>query len=228
VRLKIVLATRNAGKLREMRDILAGLDATLLDWTEVPAFPEVEESAESFLENALAKAKAIHAATGFPALADDSGLEVEALGGAPGVRSARYGGPGLSDADRSAKLLRELVGVPPERRGARFRCVAALYPAPCGGEEALSTEGFLYGVIAEAPRGANGFGYDPVFLVPERGKTVAEMDAAEKNSLSHRYRALVEMKHLLARTCGIALAPPRASGPSRAAPRSPREPKAST
>jgi XTP/dITP diphosphohydrolase len=206
VRLSIVLATKNAGKIREMRSILSDLDATILDWSAVPSFPETEESAQTFLENALAKAKAVHAATGLPALADDSGLEVEALGGAPGVRSARYGGPGLSDADRCAKLLRELEGVSAERRGARFRCVAVLYPAPGSLDRGLSTEGFLHGIIAEAPRGANGFGYDPVFLVPERSKTVAEMDAEEKNSISHRYRALVEMKYLLSREYGIALA----------------------
>ena len=212
--LKIVLATRNPGKIREMRSILAGLEVTLLDWTEVPVFPDVEELSESFLENALAKAKAVHAATGFAALADDSGIEVEALGGAPGVRSARYGGPGLSDADRCAKLLSELEGVPAERRGARFRCVAVLYPASCAAGGGISTEGFLYGRIAEAPRGANGFGYDPVFLVPERSRTVAEMDAEEKNSISHRYRALVEMKHALSRECGVPLAAPNAGPPT--------------
>jgi XTP/dITP diphosphohydrolase len=208
VRLTIVLATKNAGKIREMRDILADLDVELLDWRDVPAFPETAEDGETFLENALAKAKAVHGATGLPALADDSGIEVEALGGAPGVRSARYGGAGLSDADRCARMLRELAGAPEEKRGARFRCVAVLYPAPGTHGEGVTTEGFLYGRIADAPRGRNGFGYDPVFLVPERGKTVAEMDAAEKNSISHRYRALVEMKFMLARECGVALGPP--------------------
>jgi XTP/dITP diphosphohydrolase len=208
VRMNIVLATKNAGKIREMRSILSDLDVTLLDWSAVPAFPETEETADTFLENALAKAKAVHAATGFPALADDSGIEVEALGGAPGVRSARYGGPGLSDAERCAKLLRELEGVPAERRGARFRCVAVLYPAPGAEDKGISTEGFLYGRIADAPRGANGFGYDPVFFVPERSKTAAEMDAEEKNSISHRYRALVEMKFMLSRECGVAMRTP--------------------
>lgn len=210
--MRIVLATKNAGKIREIRDILRDLDVVLLDWRAVPSFPDVAEDGDTFLENALAKAKAVHAATGIVALADDSGVEVDALVGAPGVRSARYGGPGLSDAERCAKLLRELAGVPAERRGARFHCVAVLYPAPAGRQPieapggGIATEGFLYGTITEAPRGVNGFGYDPVFFVPGHGKTIAEMDAAEKNIISHRYRALVEMKFMLARECGVGLA----------------------
>ncbi len=203
---RLALATRNAGKIREIRHILADLDVELLGADEFPPFPEPEESGESFLENAIAKARAVHRATGLPALADDSGIEVDALGGGPGVRSARYGGPGLSDADRWRRLLAELEGVPPERRGARFRCVAALVPAPGSRDGAIWTEGFLHGRIAEAPRGANGFGYDPVFYLPELGRTVAEMTAEEKNAISHRYRAFLEMKHLLAREYGIAKA----------------------
>jgi XTP/dITP diphosphohydrolase len=199
-----VLATRNAGKIREIRAILAGLDAELLDPADFPPFAEPVEDGETFLENALAKAKAVHRATGYPALADDSGLEVDALGGAPGVRSARYGGPGLTDADRCAKLLEELSGVREEERGARFRCAAVLYPAPGAARKGLAAEGLLYGRIARSPRGANGFGYDPVFLVPERGMTLAEMDPGEKNAMSHRYRAFVELKHMLVRDCGVA------------------------
>ncbi len=202
--LEIVLATRNAGKIREIRSILAGLDLALRNLAEFPAFPEPAEEGATFAENALAKAKAAHRATGLPALADDSGIEVDALDGAPGVRSARYGGPDATDADRWARLLEALRGVPAERRGARFRCVAVLYPAPGARRRGLVTEGFLYGRIAESPRGENGFGYDPVFLVPERGVTVAEMSATEKNAISHRYRALLEMKHLLMREHGIA------------------------
>ncbi len=200
-----MLATRNAGKIREIRDILSGLDAELLDAGNASPFPEPREDGETFLENALAKAKAVHAATGYPALADDSGIEVDALDGGPGIRSARYGGAGLSDADRCAKLLAALEGVPEERRGARFHCVAVLYPAPGSAGRALWTEGLLHGRIAREPRGENGFGYDPVFYLPERGKTVAELAAAEKNEISHRYRAFVEMKYLLAREYGIAL-----------------------
>lgn len=205
--LSIVLATRNAGKIREIRTILAGLDAALLDSSAFPPFPEPAEDGSTFLENALAKAKAVHHATGMSALADDSGIEVDALGGEPGVRSARYGGAGLDDAGRCAKLIEALRGVPEDRRGANFRCVAVLYPAPGASAKALATEGLLYGRIAEAPRGTGGFGYDPVFLVPECGMTVAEMDPARKNAISHRYRALLEMKHILVREYGIPMRP---------------------
>jgi XTP/dITP diphosphohydrolase len=202
--LRIVLATRNPGKIREIRGILAGLDVELLDVSGFPSYVEPAEVGDTFVENALAKAKAAHRATGLPALADDSGLEVDALGGAPGVRSARYGGPGLTDEDRSARLLGELAGVREEDRGARFRCAAVLYPAPGAARKGIATEGFLYGRIAQRPRGGNGFGYDPVFLVPERGITLAEMEPGEKNATSHRYRALIELKAMLVRDCGVA------------------------
>jgi XTP/dITP diphosphohydrolase len=202
--LRIVLATRNPGKIREIREILAGLDVELLDVSGFARFAEPAEDGDTFLENALAKAKAVHRATGLPALADDSGLEVDALGGAPGVRSARYGGPGLTDEDRYTKLLGELAGVRDENRGARFHCAAVLYPAPGAARKGIAAEGFLYGRIAQRPRGVNGFGYDPVFLVPERDMTLAEMDPGEKNATSHRYRAFVELKHMLVRDCGIA------------------------
>lgn len=197
--LKIVLGTRNEGKISEIRRIMRDVDVELLDSRDFPPFPEPPEEGETFLENALSKAKAVHAATGIPALADDSGLEVEALGGEPGVLSARFGGNGLSDAQRSAKLLERLGGVPTEKRGARFCCVMVLYPAPGTEDEALVTEGFLYGRITTEPAGDNGFGYDPVFFVPERDMTVAQMNPDEKNAISHRYRALIEMKWLLAR-----------------------------
>jgi XTP/dITP diphosphohydrolase len=203
--LSIMLATRNGGKIREIRAILSGLDVELLDAGDAPPFPEPPEDGETFLANALAKARAVHAATGHAALADDSGIEVDALGGAPGIHSARYGGPGLTDADRCARLLEALANVPDERRTAHFHCVAALYPAPGSIDRTLWTEGFLYGRIARSPRGENGFGYDPVFFLPERGRTVAELAAEEKNAISHRYRAFIEMKYLLARGCGIAL-----------------------
>jgi XTP/dITP diphosphohydrolase len=195
--MKIILATRNEGKIREMKHILAGLDVELLDYRDVPSMEQPAEEGETFLENALTKAKAVHAATGLPALADDSGIEVDELGGEPGVRSARYGGEGLSDMERSRRLLGELEGVPEENRGARFRCVMVLYPAPGTTDETLVTEGIFHGRIAARPSGSNGFGYDPVFFVPERGVTVAEMTDEEKNRTSHRYRAGVEMKYLL-------------------------------
>ncbi len=202
--LRLVLATRNRGKIREIRAILAGLDVELLDSLDFPPFAEPAENGDTFLANALAKAKAVHRVTGCPSLADDSGLEVDALGGAPGVRSARYGGPGLDDGERCAKLLEELAGVRDEERGARFHCAGVLYPAPGASRKGLAAEGFLHGSIARAPRGNNGFGYDPVFLVPERGMTLAEMDPGEKNALSHRYRAFVELKYMLMRDCGVA------------------------
>ncbi len=201
--MKIVLATRNGGKIAEIRNILGGLDVELLDAGDFPPFPEPREDGETFLDNALTKARAVHGATGMPALADDSGIEVDALEGAPGVRSARYGGDGLSDGERCLKLLEALKGVPVEKRGARFRCVMALYPGPREGAGPLVTEGMMYGRVAAETAGGNGFGYDPVFLVPGRGVTVAQMTPEEKNAISHRYRALVEMKWLLVREFGL-------------------------
>lgn len=200
--MRIVAATRNRGKLLEMKRILSGTGIELLDAGDFPRFPEVREEGETFLENAMSKAEAVHSATGLPALADDSGIEVDALGGAPGVKSARYGGEGLSDEQRCAKLLEALEGVPKGERGARFRCVMVLYPLPGKGRGAITTEGILHGIIAFEPAGVNGFGYDPVFIVPERGITVAQMGPDEKDSISHRYRALVEMKAFLAREFG--------------------------
>jgi XTP/dITP diphosphohydrolase len=203
VGLKIVLGTRNEGKISEIRRIMADVDVELLDSRDFPPYPEPPEEGDTFLENALSKAKAVHAATGVAALADDSGLEVEALDGGPGVLSARFGGEGLTDAQRGERLLERMIGVPPEKREARFCCVMVLYPAPGTKDEALVTEGYLYGRITDKPVGENGFGYDPVFFVPERDMTVAEMEPEEKNSISHRYRALVEMKWLLARSYGL-------------------------
>jgi XTP/dITP diphosphohydrolase len=194
---------------------------------DVAPYPEPAEDGETFIENALIKARAAYEATGLPALADDSGLEVEALDGRPGVHSARYGGEGLSDGERSLALLEELAGVPEQRRAARFHCTMVLYPrpgdaidgtpspgvAPAGGRGRddsspgayLATEGYLHGRIAVRPAGENGFGYDPVFLLPNRGLTVAQLEPEEKNEISHRYRALVEMKWLLVRECGVPL-----------------------
>lgn len=203
--LRIFLATRNRGKLREIRSILSGVDVEIVGPDDVEPYTEPAEDGETFLENALAKARAAYRATGIPALADDSGLEVEVLGGRPGVQSKRYGGPGISDGDRCLKLLDELSGVPEGRRDARFHCAMVLLPRPGDGTGHFATEGFLYGHITTRPAGSNGFGYDPVFLLPDRGVTVAQLELDEKNSLSHRYRALVEMKWLLVRECGVAL-----------------------
>jgi XTP/dITP diphosphohydrolase len=199
VSVRIVLATRNQGKIREIRNILLGAAVELIDAGAFPAYQEPPEDGDTFLENALSKAMAAHKATGLPALADDSGIEVDALGGAPGVRSARFGGKGLTDAERAHALLDALRGVPPENRGARFRCVMVLYPVPSDEGGRIETEGFLYGRIAEQPAGENGFGYDPVFIPDGGGRTLAQMAPEDKNAISHRYRALVEMKWLLVR-----------------------------
>jgi XTP/dITP diphosphohydrolase len=197
--MRLVIASHNAGKVAEISGILSGAGIELAGLDGFAPCPEPEENGSTFLENALIKARAAHEATGLPALADDSGIEVDALGGRPGIHSARYGGEGLSDAQRCGRLLEELEGVPAEERSARFRCVMVLYPAPGTEDDALVTEGILEGVIAGEPSGSNGFGYDPVFYIPGEGKTAAEMDRAEKNSISHRYRALVEMRAMLER-----------------------------
>lgn len=188
----VTLATRNAGKLAELQALCRGvLDLRLLP--SDPAPPDVEEDQDSYLGNALKKARAIAAFTGGAALADDSGLEVDALPGELGVRSARYGEPGLDDAGRCARLVAALRGV--AERSARFRCVLVL----AQGEEWLSAEGTLEGEIADAPRGSGGFGYDPVFLLRDRGVTLAQIAADEKNALSHRAAA---MRALVARIRG--------------------------
>lgn len=186
----LLLATSNAGKVRELSALLAEAG-----WATVTAAergiepPSVLETGRSYLENAVAKAVAYAAAGRLPALADDSGLEVDALGGAPGVDSAFYGGPGMADdRERNARLLRALEGVPRGRRGARFRSVIAVaWP----GGATVTREGVLEGRIAGAPRGENGFGYDPVFELPD-GRTLAEI-GEEKQELSHRARALRAM-----------------------------------
>ena len=192
----LVLASGNRGKAREIGALLAPLGWTLLNQSDL-GVAEVEETGATFLANALLKARHAATATGRPALADDSGLEVDALDGAPGVRSARYAGGG-GDAANVAKLLEALRGVPPARRGARFRCVLALVRSPDDAAP-LIAEGVWEGAIAEAPRGANGFGYDPVFLVPGLARTAAELDPAEKNARSHRGQALARLAAALAR-----------------------------
>ncbi|HSZ80752.1 MAG TPA: RdgB/HAM1 family non-canonical purine NTP pyrophosphatase [Polyangia bacterium] len=191
--MRVVFATRNRGKLRELvplfEELALGLELVTID--EVAPDTELREDAMTFEENALAKARQAAAATGLPALADDSGLEVDALGGAPGVHSARYAGVGATDAANNAKLLEALREVPPERRTARYRCVAA-FVDPTRALE-LTRAGACEGALLAAPRGAGGFGYDPLFVVPGRGVTMAEIALDEKNRLSHRaaaFRAL--------------------------------------
>jgi XTP/dITP diphosphohydrolase len=186
---RLLLASANQGKLRELRTILDGLPVELAGLTEVGRGdpPKVEETGDTFLANALLKARAYAAWSGLAAVADDSGLEVDALGGAPGVRSARYAGPGASDQANLDKLLAELAGVPPERRTARFRCVAALHDPATGNEE--HAEAAWEGRVLDTPRGSGGFGYDPVFLPDGWDRTSAEVDQPTKDAASHRGKA---------------------------------------
>jgi len=191
---RLVLASSNAGKARELRELLAPAGWKLLIPGELSLAPvSVVECGRSYLENATMKAVAYARAARLPALADDSGLEVDALGGRPGVLSARYGGAGVAgDAERSALLLRELDGVPPGRRRARFRAV--LVVALPGGRS-FAREGVVEGRIAEAPRGESGFGYDPVFELPD-GRTMAEL-GEKKQAISHRAIAIRAMINVL-------------------------------
>lgn len=184
----VVLASNNAGKVREFHALLAGLGLEVRPQADF-GVPEAEETGLSFVENAILKARNAAAHTGLPALADDSGIEVDALNGAPGIRSARYAGPGAGDQANLEKLLESLSGVDEARRGARFQCVIA-YLRHAEDPMPLICTGTWEGRITEAPRGAGGFGYDPVFLVPERGCTSAELPAEVKNALSHRGQAL--------------------------------------
>jgi len=196
---RLLLATANQGKLRELRAILAGVSVELVGLADLASRsarqtgagaggepPEVAETGATFRENALLKADAYAAWAGMAAVADDSGLEVDALGGEPGVRSARYAGPGAGDADNLDKLLRALDGVPPERRTARFRCAAVLVDPARGTWEA---EAAWEGHVLDASRGSGGFGYDPVFVPLGWDRTSAEVDQATKDAASHRGRA---------------------------------------
>jgi len=182
----LIIATKNAGKVREFRDLLLPLQCAVLSLADLSIDAEFEETGETFAENARQKALAYSSLTLTPVLADDSGLEVEALGGRPGIYSARYAGAGASDADRVRKLLDELRKSD-ANRGARFVCALAMAQQ---GALILESEGECRGFIAEEPRGSNGFGYDPIFYFPELGKTYAELSRLEKNLHSHRSRAV--------------------------------------
>lgn len=190
----LLLASRSAGKVKEYTSLLSDLGGMLIALAETGIGEEVDETGATFEDNARLKARRYARLSGLPTLSDDSGLEVDALGGAPGVHTARFGGPGLSPAQRWALLLERLRGLPAEGRTARFRCVVAV--ALPGGS--VSTfEGTLEGRIALAPAGAGGFGYDPVFCLPERGCTLAELPEAEKNRISHRARAVMAARPYL-------------------------------
>jgi XTP/dITP diphosphohydrolase len=219
--MKLVLATRNRDKAREILEMLDALDVDVTTLDEFPRLAATIEDGATLEDNALKKAREARDHTGLSALADDTGLEIDALRGAPGVRAARFAGEGATYEANCRKLLDAMAAVPEAERGARFRTVMALALAPAdaarlaaflarhpeiqprGSVDALLTEGILPGAIATAKRGSGGFGYDPVFVDGASGRTLAEMTAEEKNRTSHRYRALLEMRETLLR-CGLA------------------------
>jgi len=193
---ELVLATRNRHKQDELAALLGNLGIRIRTLDEFPEAPEVIEDGETCEANAIKKARAIADATGFPAVADDTGLEVDALEGRPGIFAARYAGEGATYEDNYRKLLHELAGVPHERRAARFVTVAAI-AFPTDGVQVA--RGVLEGLIAEAPSGTQGFGYDPIFVVPELGQTLAQLSAEQKNRISHRAKAFAKVREIL---CG--------------------------
>ena len=191
---KLLLATNNQGKIAEFRYLLDGCGWQLVTPADVGVQLDVEETGQTYLENATIKALAFARTSGLTSLADDSGLEVDALDGRPGILSARYAGVDLTDGERVAALLDELAGVSEDARTARFRCVIVIATA---NGEVQSVEGTVEGRIAIEPRGENGFGYDPIFELPERGLTVAELPASEKHAVSHRGVAARKARKLL-------------------------------
>lgn len=191
---ELVLATRNRHKGEELAALLGDMGIRIRTLAEFPDVPDVEEDGITCEANAIKKASEISRATGLTAVADDTGLEVDALGGRPGVYAARYAGPHATYQDNCRKLLQELAGVPRNRRTARFLTVAAI-AAP--GERVHVTRGVLDGLIAEQASGSHGFGYDPVFYIPELGATLAEITAEQKNRISHRAKAFLQAKAIL-------------------------------
>lgn len=192
--MKLVLATKNKDKIREIRRLLEGLPITVLTFENFPDFPEIEETGETLVDNAILKARGIAEFTGLAALADDSGIEVDALGGAPGVYSSRYAGPGCTYDDNNRKLLQELSGISDKKRSARFRAVIAV---AWDAQNIDTVDGTAEGFITETKSGRSGFGYDPVFYYPPAGKTFAEMTLDEKNKVSHRGKALAKARELI-------------------------------
>ncbi len=191
----IVLASNNAGKVREINALLAAEDIHVIPQDELGVV-EMEETGLSFVENAIIKARNAAAHSGLAAIADDSGIEVDALAGAPGIYSARFAGVGASDLDNLNKLLKTLEGVPAEQRTARFQCLL-VYPRHAEDPTPVICQGTWEGIILEVPRGENGFGYDPIFFVPSEGLSSAELDPATKNRLSHRGQALAKLVRYL-------------------------------
>jgi XTP/dITP diphosphohydrolase len=197
---RIVLATRNDHKIRELGRICADWPVawTNLREPEAADIPEVEETGATYLENALLKATAVAAATGLPALADDSGIEVDALGGAPGARSARYAGEDATDAQNLDALIRALKGIPGGGRTARYRCVAVLALPGAPADAARRADGICEGTLVGAPRGTRGFGYDPIFVPAGWDRTMAELTDEQKDRISHRGVAFRTLRALLA------------------------------
>lgn len=193
--MKLIIATNNKNKIIEIRDKFAGVAGLeLVPLGSYPDPPEIAEDGATFRDNAEKKARGIAAFTGYLSLADDSGLEIDALGGRPGVYSARYGGESATDEDRNRMVLEEMRGIPPARRAARFVCVIAI----CGPDgRCVFAHGECGGVIADEMQGTRGFGYDPIFFLPDRGKTMAELPLEEKNLISHRAKALEKARELL-------------------------------
>ena len=184
--MQIILATHNRGKMKEMSSILAHLPVKLLTLDDFPQIGEIPETGETLKENAFIKAETVHQKTGLPALADDTGLEVDALDGAPGVHSSRYDGETATFEDNCRKMMQEMDGIPAEERTARFHTVIA-FVSDSGNEW---TEGMVEGRILENKRGDGGFGYDPLFYYPPLKKTFAELNSEQKNNISHRGKAL--------------------------------------
>ncbi len=208
--MRLLVGTGNPGKVREFGELLAGLSVDLTAPQDIGLDIDVEETGATLEENAALKARAYADAGRMTALADDSGLFVDALDGAPGVRSARYGAPrARTDEDRVLLLLRALADTPQERRTAAFRCVIAI--AEPGSGNVQMAKGELRGIIGTVPRGTNGFGYDPIFIVPEHGKTMAEFDSTTKNALSHRGQAARAAREIITQR----LAHEHSEGPSK-------------
>ncbi|RCX17500.1 XTP/dITP diphosphohydrolase [Anaerobacterium chartisolvens] len=188
--MELIAATKNKGKINEIAQILNGLPLVLISMEQAGIDKDIEEYGKTFEENALIKASEIHRLTGKMVISDDSGLEVDFLNGAPGIYSARFAGEGATDKDKNSKLLELLEGVPFEKRSARFVCVIAVV-LPNG--ESFTTKGTCEGYIALDPQGQGGFGYDPLFFIPEYNMTTAQLKPEEKNSISHRGKALRAM-----------------------------------
>ncbi|QNG61022.1 XTP/dITP diphosphatase [Metabacillus idriensis] len=191
---EVIIATKNAGKLVEFQSILSAYDLKAISLLDLEESPDVEETGSTFEENAILKAEAISKMYGKMAIADDSGLSVDFLGGEPGIYSARYAGVDKNDAANIEKVLNKLNGITKEERNARFRCALALAEP---GRETITVEGSVEGYITDEPIGENGFGYDPIFLVKDKAKTMAQLTKEEKNKISHRAVALQKLAKLL-------------------------------